>query len=230
MNFDYMVSGESPSEMEGADMGDIGDGIRVRDISRESEQWRTAIYARLGTTAKTTLEIHTQCLIQFAEMSRRMRQLERHIRILTYAPARASGPATKRGTKIRIGTPDQGQDTRQAILCSKPKMFSILWDEYQNGIGGRLPAKEFTRQQRGGCKAVYSARKTFWDCMERLIDNGLTVQSALARINTVYHDGSITQKLIALRKDERKGGHNQLCPFSVDRTSGRRRTQRRNCQ
>ena len=110
MNFDYMVSGESPGEMEG-DGADIGDGIRVRDISRESEQWRTAIYARLGTTAKTTLEIHTQCLIQFAEMSRRMRQLERHIRILTYAPARASGPTTKRGTKIRIGTPDQGQDT-----------------------------------------------------------------------------------------------------------------------
>ena len=145
-------------------------------------------------------------------MSRRMRQLERHIRILTYIPARgASGPATKRGTKIRIGTPDQGQDTRRAILCSKPKMFSILWDEYQNGIGGRLPAKDFTRQQRGGCKAVYSARKIFWDCMERLIDNGLTVQSALARINSVYHDGPITQKLIALRKDERKGGHSNFC-------------------
>ena len=229
MNFDYMVTGEMEGDGD-ANGVDLGDGIRARDITRESEQWRTAIYARLGTTAKTTLEIHTQCLIQFAEMSRRMRQLERHIRILTYAPARASGPATKRGTKIRIGTPDQGQDTRQAILCSKPKMFSILWDEYQNGIGGRLPAKDFTRQQRGGCKAVYSARKIFWDCMERLIDNGLTVQSALARINSVYHDGPITQKLIALRKDERKGGHNQLCPISVDRTRGRRRTQRRNTQ
>jgi len=175
--------------------------------------------------------IHTQCIQNFSEMKKRMRQLERQIRVLT----KASTPSTKRGTEIRIGTPDpgqdtrraigtphQGQDTRRAILCSKPKLLSILWDEYQNGVGGRLPAKEFTRQQRGVCKAVYSSRKTFWDCMERLMDNGLTVNSALARINDIYK-GSITQKLIALRIDERKGGHNQLCPVRVERTSGTKR-------
>ena len=65
MNFEYMVTGEMEGDGD-ANGVDIGDGIRARDITRESEQWRTAIYARLGTTAKTTLEIHTQCLIQFA--------------------------------------------------------------------------------------------------------------------------------------------------------------------
>ena len=206
------------NEDEGGGLG----GLQARDITRESAQWRAAVYARLGSTSKTTTEIQIHQVQEFAEMKRKIRRLEEQIRSLAYAPARNSTPTTTRGTEIRAGCPDQGQDTRPATLSQKPKLLAILWDEYINGVGGRLPAKQFSRQQRGTCKAVYSQRKVFWDCMERQIDSGATVQTALNRINGIYK-GTITQILDTLRTDERKGGHNQLCPFSVDRCRRRRR-------
>ena len=97
-------------------------------------------------------------------------------------------------------------------------MLAFLWDEYQNGVGGRKPAREFTREERGRCKAVYSQRKPFWECMERQIDRGTTKTVALNRVMQVYeHHGSVTKKLIAIRKDEKRGGHNLLNPVSVER-------------
>ena len=87
------MQGDGDTDADGVD---IGDGIWARDITRKSEQWWTAIYPRLGATAKITLDFDTQCVQQFSEMRREMRQLERQIRVLTYAPARALGPSTKR--------------------------------------------------------------------------------------------------------------------------------------
>ena len=98
-----------------------------------------------------------------------------------------------------------------------PKRLQFLWDEYQNGVGGRKPAREFTRVERGRCKASYSQRKPFWECMERQIDRGDTKATALKRVIRVYgHHGSVTKILIAIRKDEKRGGHNLLNPVSVE--------------
>ena len=195
-----------------------GNAIDVTAITRQSQQWRAAVYARLGTTSKNTTDIQTFQRQEFAEMRRQIRRLQEQVRTLAYAPARrAAGVVgtTLRGNEIRVGVADQGQDTRPATLCSQPKMLAVLWEEWQNGVGGRLPAKLFTPVQRGRCKALYCQRKVFWDCMERQIDNGCTVSTALARIDRIY-SGTITQKLSAMRKDERRGGHNQLCPISVN--------------
>jgi hypothetical protein len=47
--------------------------------------------------------------------------------------------------------------------------------------------------------------------MQRLIDKGLTEAAAMARIGRVY-EGSVTQILKAMAKDERNGGHRHLEP------------------
>ena len=120
-------------------------------------------------------------------------------------------PRTRRGEEIRVGTADQGQDTRQATLCSNPKLLSVLWDEYVNGVGGRLPARLFSAAQRGRCKTIYSNRNKFWQLMERLIDHGYTASTALDKIERVY-PGTLTQKLVRIHRDKNNGGHNQLCP------------------
>ena len=97
-------------------------------------------------------------------------------------------------------------------------MLEFLWDEYQNGIGGRKSAREFTRAERGRCKAVYSQRKPFWECMERQLNRGATKIVALKRVMQVYeHHGSVTKMLIAIRRDEKRGGHNLLNPVSAER-------------
>ena len=163
------------------------------------------MFARLGNTAKTTTEIQTLQRSEFAEMKNRIRRLEDRIRVLQNAPARVvvnrrfDPTLTQRGVEIREGNPDQGQDTRPATLMRNPKLLGILWDEYQNGVGGRKPAREFTRAERGQCKAVYSQRKPFWECMERQIDRGDTKTTALKRVMQVYgHLGSVTKMLIGI--------------------------------
>jgi len=186
--------------------------------TRESAQWRAAVYARLGTTSKEVSESHTLQLEKFTELQRAFRRMERMVKEIATSPARSINGGvgvnrnrTDRGTPIRVGAAAQGQDIRPATLCRNPKTLSLLWEEYLNGIGGRLPAQQFTREQRGvlSVRANYCNRKGFWDCMQRMVDKGLTEASALARISRVY-EGPITQKLRAIRKDERNGGH-ALC-------------------
>jgi hypothetical protein len=201
---------------------------RARELTRDSLQWRATVYARLGTTQRTTAEIQVQVLHEFAEMSRRLRLIEQHLRTMAYEPARRirnpAVVATRRGTEVREGDTRQGQDTRPSTLCRNPKVLSVLWDEWVNGIGGSLPAKDFTPEQRGKCKAIYSQRKVFWDCMERQIDAGSTAASAIAKIEKLY-PGPVSVKLKALRTDERRGGHNRLNPFPVDPNRRGRRGQ-----
>ena len=90
-----------------------------------------------------------------------------------------------------------------------------LWDEYINGIGGRKPARQFTREERGakGVKQSFYFRKPFWMCMQKLVDKGATESVAFSRIQQVYGGfGSITNMLQKLVKDERNGGHRFLEP------------------
>jgi len=188
-------------------------------IARDSTQYRAAVFARLGsivTTVSTTQQFATQELL---ELKQRVKRLQEEVRNLSHAPARRVVlplPATARGTPIIEGATEQGQDTRPATLCANPRHLSMPWDECQNGVGGRLPARLFTAEQRGRCRSKCSQRKVFWDCMQRLIDNGCTTQTGLERISRV-HTGSATAKLKALLKDERRGGHTNLCPFDPGR-------------
>lgn len=153
----------------------------------------------------------------------------------------ATRTGTEPATRTEIGA-SQGQDSaatkrrktetpkvypsdlppKPAILSKNPKYLSILWEEWMNGIDGALPAKKFNPSQRGRNKALYSQRKVFWDCVERQIDAGTTATDAIAQIDRIY-PGPLSVKLKALRDDERKGGHQQLNPFTVDpKKRGRR--------
>ena len=56
----------------------------------------------------------------------------------------------------------------------------------------------------------------------RQIDAGKTYRTAIAEIEEIYgHLGSMSKMLVALRKDERRGGHCRLNPTSLraDRTA-----------
>ena len=104
---------------------DGGDRIRARDITTDSRQWRAHVFARLGTTAKTTNEIQTLQRSEFAEMKNRIRRLEDRIRVLQSAPARVvvgrrfDPTRTQRGVEIREGNPDLGQDIKGLRHCDE---------------------------------------------------------------------------------------------------------------
>ena len=172
------------------------------------------MYARLGTTSKVVSEIQAHEMEKFQALERRLRRMEAMVKAIANSPGRRIGTATDRGTITRVGTIAQGEDTRPATLCRNPRLLSTLWDEYLNGIGGRLPAQQFNRTQRGRVRGCYSFRKPFWMCMQRLVDKGYTDATALNKIERVY-EGSVSEILRQLAKDERMGGHHYLCPNRV---------------
>jgi len=171
----------------------------------------------MGTIANVVTESQNVLISDLAELKKRVKKIHDGVRDMQYAPARVLGtsvPRTARGTVITHGNPDQGQDTREATLSSHPRDLSKLWEEWVNGVNGRLPARLSTREQRGRCSAKYSQRKVFWDCVQRQIDHGATSCTAIQRIQNVYHNKSVTETLKALLEDGRKGGHHLLEPFT----------------
>ena len=100
-----------------------------------------------------------------------------------------------------------------ATLSSSPRTLNQLWDEFMVGIGGRKPARLFTREERGACKHKYHRRKVVWDRISLLVNAGLSAQVACDRIYDVYgHASTVTHIINSLRNDIRNGTvHESLC-------------------
>ena len=71
-----------------------------------------------------------------------------------------------------------------ATLSPTPRSLHVLWEEWENGIGGRKPASTFTVQESGhkSSKSTYSRRKAFWSLVCHLVRRGLSSQDAINRI------------------------------------------------
>ena len=74
-------------------------------------------------------------------------------------------------------------------LINCPQTLGILWLEYEFGIGGNKPAKQFSAQERGMVKFTYSLQKPFWLLVERLIRHKYTNATAIAKIEDVSMRG-----------------------------------------
>ena len=91
-------------------------------------------------------------------------------------------------------------------LSPNPRTLYILWEEYENGIGGRTAASLFTSQERGRVKHKYYRRKAVWDCISALVRAGFTARVAIDRIYTVYGiDTPVTSIINQLKRDRRTG-------------------------
>jgi hypothetical protein len=54
-----------------------------------------------------------------------------------------------------------------STLSPNPRSLYLLWDEYENGIGGRKAARLFSREERGKVKDNFHRRKIVWDCVAK---------------------------------------------------------------
>jgi hypothetical protein len=77
---------------------------------------------------------------------------------------------------------------------------------YQTGIGGRNPARLFSRQERGKVKHKYHRRKVAWDCIATLVRDGVTVTVAIDRIYEVYGANTNVTRIINRMKQDRQAG------------------------
>ena len=93
-------------------------------------------------------------------------------------------------------------------LSKTPKTLFVLWQEFEVGIGGRKPARLFTRVERGRVKCLYCRRKVLWEAVARLVRAGFTAHVAIDRIYEAYGvDKTVSQIINQMMKDRRNGGH-----------------------
>jgi hypothetical protein len=126
-------------------------------------------------------------------------------------PVAPSGPATATATATT-----NGRDAAipfEATLSPNPRTLSLLWQEYQFGIGGRRPARSFTAKERGRVKHMYHRRKVVWDVLDTLVRGaGMTAPHAIEKIYSVYgvNQSNLLSLMNRMRVDRKRGGHPEL--------------------
>lgn len=92
------------------------------------------------------------------------------------------------------------EDMPRAELCpTMPVSLHLLWEEYTVGVDGRKPAKQFTKGEINVNKPMatrYCRRNNVWQCIQRLMDTGLSAEVAIDRIYNVYGYLSSPSKII----------------------------------
>ena len=92
---------------------------------------------------------------------------------------------------IRVAAP-----LRRAELSPTPRTLYDLWEEWTDSIGGRKPASQFSREDRGRCKYKFCRLKIAWDRIRLLVNAGYTAQVACDRIYQVYGRSLSVTKII----------------------------------
>ena len=126
--------------------------------------------------------------------------------------------------------PVEQEGTCPATLAKQPRTLAELWEEYQVGIGGRKPAKDWTSTERGnrtgGLKQKYYRRKMVWWTIEELMRRGGTRDSAINKIRSAYGwRCSVTQIINFIIHDHQDGrtGHANLVDLTPRLRNGGRR-------
>lgn len=134
--------------------------------------------------------------------------MSRNLARLMAQPARPIGRRTDEATGQQQAAQAGGLP---ATLSPLPRTIYVLWQEYEFGIGGRKPAKEFTAQERGRVKYSYHRRKVVWDCVASLVRAGWQANVACDKIYEAYgRNESVTRIINKMRRDRVNGGHPQL--------------------
>ena len=127
-----------------------------------------------------------------SQMQRNMNRLHATVQRIASQPA------------ARLAAPERAVTTRKAAQLSKrPADLFLLWKEYEFGLGGKKPARQFTPTERGACKWAYSFRMGFWRAVENLMNRGHTSDTAIDTLYSAYgRSKSVTMILRALRADK----------------------------
>ena len=110
------------------------------------------------------------------------------------------------------GVSRRGGARQPGKLRRCPKNLYILWAEYESGIGGNKPARQFTREERGKCRFAYCRRKIVWDVIENMCRRNLSVDVAIDRIYDECggQNTPVNEVMKMLRKFRKSGGNHNL--------------------
>ena len=129
----------------------------------------------------------------FFSLKRHISTVNTNVRRIALVPAaRGSSEPTTQAPRVR--------------LSKCPRDLFVLWREWEQGISGAKPAKQFTNTERGANKFTFLRRRVFWDCVEEMVRRGQTSDVAIDSIYRVYGwSKSVTKILCEMGKDKRSG-------------------------
>ena len=89
---------------------------------------------------------------------------------------------------IPAPTSTEASPKTTVLLHQWPKNLNKLWHEYEFGIAGGKPAKNYMPKKRGHQKVkfTYSWHNTFWDVILSLVRHGHTADNAIDMIYAAY--------------------------------------------
>jgi hypothetical protein len=99
-----------------------------------------------------------------------------------------------------------GHEPPVASLSPMPRNLFELWREYQHGIGGRKPACNFSRAEKGRVKHKYHRRNVVWLIIDNLVRLGFTAETAIDRIHAIYESQTSVTEIINQLKVHKKAG------------------------
>jgi hypothetical protein len=143
----------------------------IKAVKKKEVDQLLAIEARLDSLERKIHDYINEDRQHKAQMIRRLQTLERNASQIALQPVQ------------HVRREENGNDDDQvgsesapfvATLSPHPKDLFQLWHEYEFGIGGRKPAKQFTVSERARVKFKYCRRKIVWDVIDRLVRSGYT--------------------------------------------------------
>ena len=158
-----------------------------------SNESTTAILSQQLATHRIIEEVKGELMAELcrisSQFSRQLRNIHGAVKRIALQPvvrARVWTSTARRGDHTDRNTgennnTDDDNDTDidflrniedRAVLYKGIKNLFDLWQEYEFGLSGNKPAKDFTRLERGKHKYAYCRRKVFWEIIIKLVNTG----------------------------------------------------------
>jgi len=215
------------------EIGIDSDGNAVRDSGEQQSRSISntiddmqAVLSHMLQVQRQIEESRVEVLSQMYEHrhyhSKQLDIMNRNIKRIALQPVLRSRALIEQASRSLQGETDEIEDGAEgrtsrlaprplAQLFRSPKSLYDLWQEYQFGLNGEKPAKDFNSRERGKNKSMYCRRKVFWDVIRNLINAGFTSDAAIDKVYQVYGRGtSVTSILVMMVSDRKTGGNPNL--------------------
>jgi hypothetical protein len=165
--------------------------FEVRDLKRRFEEL-TRDNAQQASAQYETLDR------KVTKVARAVNRLGQMRRIGVTAGGDNSSPVDSQRASSSGDLPQPSLRANSVLSRNPPCLYS-LWDEYESGLGGNRPAKQFNRRERGAHRSVYSFRNRLWKMVEEMIRRGHSSRTAIEKIYQVVGPSlSVTAAIRAL--------------------------------
>jgi hypothetical protein len=172
-----------------------------------------AIHSQLVDLTRESVELRGTIQNYQIQNTRQNQTLNSDLNRIAIQPAqRVAQNGNNRNQQQQNNNVAAGNNGGVATLSPTPRSLYTLWQEYQDGIGGRKAARLFTPRERGQVKHKFSRRKVVWETVERLVRGGLQANVAIDRIYQAHgRELNVTKIINRMRTDRR----NKSVPASL---------------